>query len=206
MREYKRNLPHILPQDGLFFVTFRIQNSLPLYLLLKLKSDYQKEITKTKKTVRNSTILKSRLAEIFDEYFIDFDTALDQYKTEYNLTENTTVAQIITYAIEFLNNKDYKLISYCIMPNHVHLIIYKLKKPLFHIMKVLKGYTAKEINKILHRKGSFWHSESYDNVIRSRNELYTKILYTLNNPVKAGLVYSYKNWPYLYCDPKFSEE
>jgi len=44
MLEYKRNLPHILPEDGVFFVTFRINNSLPMYLLTKLKTDYQKEI------------------------------------------------------------------------------------------------------------------------------------------------------------------
>jgi REP element-mobilizing transposase RayT len=66
------------------------------------------------------------------------------------------------------------------MPNHVHLIIYKLKKPLFKIMQVLKGYTSGEINKILNRKGKFWHTESYDNVIRSRNELANKIKYVVH--------------------------
>ncbi len=206
MLEYKRNLPHIIPEDGVFFVTFRLNNSLPLHILTKLRSDYQNEIKEAKETIRSSTILKSCLTEIFDEYFIDFDTLLDQYTTAFNLTENKTISQILINAIEFSNNKDYQIIAYCIMPNHVHLIIFKLKKPLFQIMKVLKGFSAREINKVLNRKGTFWHPESYDNVVRSRNELYNKIMYTLNNPVKAGLVNHYEDWPYSYCNPKFLEE
>jgi REP element-mobilizing transposase RayT len=206
MLEYRRNLPHILPEEGVFFVTFRINNSLPLHILTKFKSEYQKEIKEAKKTIKNSTILKSRITEIFDEYFFDFDALLDKYVSKYNLTENKAIAQIMTNAIEFLNKKDYQIIAYCIMPNHVHLIIFKLKKPLFQIMKVLKGFSASEINKVLNRKGTFWHSESYDNVIRSRNELHNKIMYTLNNPVRAGLVNHYKDWPYSYCNSKFLEE
>ena len=92
------------------------------------------------------------------------------------------------------------------MPNHIHLIIYKLKKPLYKIMQVLKGFTAHEINKTVNRKGKFWHAESYDNVVRSRNELHNKIQYVLNNPVKAGLIRDREGWRYSYCDPKFLEE
>jgi len=156
--------------------------------------------------IKNSNRLRHALTEIYNNYFIEFDTLLDQYDSKYTLTENKIIAQIISDAIKYLDNKDYKLIAFCIMPNHVHLIIYQLKKPLFTIMKVLKGFTAREINKILHRKGQFWQSESYDNVIRSKNELHNKILYTLNNPVKAGLVNNHEDWPYSFCKPQFLEK
>ncbi|MEA2105833.1 MAG: transposase [Bacteroidota bacterium] len=206
MIEYKRNLPHILPESGLFFVTFRIHNSLPLDKLVELKSEYKHEIYLTKQRIKNSKILKSRICDLYNDYFHDFDSLLDQYLEEFNLTENQNIANIIKDAIFYLNVKEYKLICFTIMPNHVHLIIYKLKKPLFKIMQVLKGYTSREINKKLNRKGKFWHTESYDNVIRSRNELANKIKYVLDNPVKAGLTNHWKNWEYSYCDPNFLED
>jgi len=46
-------------------------------------------------------------------------------------------------------------------------------------------------NKIENRKGSLWQKESFDVTIRNENHLYRTINYTLNNPVKAGLI---KNW------------
>ena len=203
MIEYKRNLPHILPDDGVFFVTFRIYNSLPLNILVRLKSDYEKEVKSVKAAVLNSKLLKSRLNEIYDDYFYEFDGFLDHYINDFDLSGNEKLSKIITDSIHYLDNKDYKLICYCIMPNHVHMIIYKLRKPLFKIMKVLKGYSAREINKVLERKGKFWHAESYDNVVRLRNELHNKIQYVLNNPVKAGLVKDKEDWECSYCNPDF---
>ena len=205
MIEYKRNLPHILPDDGVFFVTFRVNNSLPLDVIVNLKSEYEKEIKIARQVVTNSSILKIRLIEIYDEYFYEFDTLLDKYISDFDLT-NPILSEIIINSIHYLNNKEYKLICYCLMPNHIHLIIYKLKKPLYKIMQVLKGFTDHEIYKTLNRKGKFWHAESYDNVVRSRNELHNKIQYVLNNPVKAGLIRDREGWRYLYCDPKFLEE
>ncbi len=206
MVEYKKNLPHILPESGVFFVTFRMHNSLPLDLLVKLKSEYKNEIYLTKQSIKNSKILKSRLYDLYDDYFRDFDALLDQYAGEFNLTENQNIGNIVKDALFYLDKKEYKLICFTVMPNHVHLIIYRLKKPLFKIMQVLKGYTSREINKILNRKGKFWHTESYDNVIKNRNELAIKIKYVLNNPVKAGLTNHWKNWKYSYCNPKFLED
>ena len=50
-----------------------------LYLdvLVGLKSEYDKEVKTIKSTVLNSKLLKSRLNEIYDEYFYEFDSLLD---------------------------------------------------------------------------------------------------------------------------------
>ena len=103
MIEYKRNLPHILPESGLFFVTFRIHDSLPLDQLVKLKSEYKHEIYLTKQRIKNSKILKSRICDLYNDYFHDFDSLLDQYLEEFNLTENRNIANIIKDAIFYLN-------------------------------------------------------------------------------------------------------
>ena len=53
----------------------------------------------------------------------------------------------------------------------------------------LKGYTAREANRLLGRTGQpFWQGESYDHWVRDETEFIRIIAYIENNPVKAGLV------------------
>ncbi|MDZ7716548.1 MAG: transposase [Balneolaceae bacterium] len=117
--------------------------------------------------------------------------------------------------MHFHDQKNYDLYAYCIMSNHVHLVFKILDKVDKHssseenkysvtkIMQSIKSFTALECNKILNRKGAFWKTESYDRVIRNQDELENTIRYTLNNPVKAGLVEYWEKWPFTYCKPDF---
>jgi hypothetical protein len=68
---------------------------------------------------------------------------------------------------------------------------------------VLTSGFAKKSNKVLNRKGKFWQPESYDRVIRDDRQLENKLRYTLYNPVKAGLISDWKQWPHTYCKPEF---
>jgi REP-associated tyrosine transposase len=65
-------------------------------------------------------------------------------------------------------------------------------------MKSLKGYSAWEANRVLDRKGTFWEKESYDHVVRDDREFDRVVKNVLNNPVKAGLVKDWKQWPWSY--------
>ncbi len=147
-------------------------------------------------------------------YFERFDEFLEKYSEGPKDLLNDDVAQIVADSILFWNNKRYTLVGYCIMPNHVHLVIdiggytsevYKNKTsyPLSRIMETLKGYTSKAVNRILLRTGHFWQKESYDHVVRDGNELNRIILYVLNNPVKAGLVQTPEEWKWTYINDKY---
>ena len=70
---------------------------------------------------------------------------------------------------------------------------------LSRIMHSLKRHTALKANKILERRGKFWQHESYDHVVRDEAELKRIRQYVLNNPVKAGLVAEFQDWPWSYC-------
>ncbi|MEE9429781.1 MAG: transposase [Melioribacteraceae bacterium] len=96
--------------------------------------------------------------------------------------------------------KDYKLICYCIMPNHVHLIFYLLEKSrsVSKFMQAIKRVSAYYANLELGKKGSFWQAESFDHIVRDEDELEKLIEYTLMNPVKAGLVEDWKSWKHSY--------
>ena len=107
-------------------------------------------------------------------------------------------------AIHYRDMKVYDLISFCIMPNHVHLLCTPLVKEkdrfysLTEILHSLKRHTARQSNLILGRSGSFWQDESYDHVIRDETKPERMIQYVIYNPVKANLVKEQENWKWTY--------
>lgn len=88
------------------------------------------------------------------------------------------------------------------MANHVHLVVQLPENAAFsaaRMMQRLKGRTAMAANKLLGRQGqAFWQHESYDHVVRSGEEQARVVAYAVNNPVKAGLVEDWTQWPYTY--------
>ena len=92
----------------------------------------------------------------------------------------------------------YALWSYVIMANHLHVLL-KPKPPvqIATITKNLKGFTAREANRLLARTGQrFWQDESFDHWARDGGELFRIVQYIENNPVKAGLVKDPADWPW----------
>ena len=75
-----------------------------------------------------------------------------------------------------------------VVPNHVHFLITP-RVSLPRLMKSLKGITAKRANAALGLTGApFWQEESYDHVVRNRDEFQRIRRYIEYNPVRAGLV------------------
>lgn len=186
-KEYRKSLPHIHPENAVFFITYRVAGTIPKHIL-------------------DNYILEKEKHESFVDYFNIVDDYLD--KQDGNLTK-PELAEVIAESLLFYNNKYYSLISFCIMSNHVHFIINTNNYPyknLFLILKSIKGFSANRINRILNRNGRFWQQESYDHVIKSRNELANTISYTINNPVKAGLVRKWTDWKFTYLDRKYIDE
>jgi putative transposase len=90
----------------------------------------------------------------------------------------------------------YGLHAYVVMANHVHLLILPNIDP-SHLLKSLKGATAREANRLLNRTGEpFWQKESYDRWARSQTEFLRMKAYIENNPVKAGLVGTPEEYPW----------
>ena len=214
--EYRRNLPHIQPQGAMFFITFRLYGSIPASEIQKLSDIYKN----TNTTNISGKPVKSLKQEQQEDYFLSFDKCLDNNHNAPYYLSITEIAQLVSSSLHFRDGRDYKLVCFCIMSNHVHLIIYKLEKPLDRIMKELKSFTGKEALKILRNTDKevptspniptkdpvsfkFWQSESFDRIIRDRNDMATKISYILNNPVKAGLVNYWKDWKWSYCQSEF---
>lgn len=110
---------------------------------------------------------------------------------------NPEVACMVQDAMKYLDGKQYSLLEWCIMPNHIHMLVQLAEHAsLSNIMQTLKSYTAKQANRILCRKGQFWEREYFDRYIRDY-EHYKRVVNDIaSNPVKAGLVDSPEEWPW----------
>ncbi len=82
------------------------------------------------------------------------------------------------------------LYAYCLMPNHVHLIINPGEDvaTLSDFMKRLAGQYSRHINHREGRRGTLWDGRFRSNPIQSDRYLQNCCRYVEMNPVRAGLV------------------
>ena len=150
------HLPHIDIEEHYQFVTFRTADSIDGYL----KKLLQQTLSNSKKQL-----------------------AIDQY-LDRSINGAYLNADVLTLLSNYLKTKDaelYDLISYCIMPNHVHLLIKPLDA-LPRVMQKIKGGSAKQINQMMGRKGRFWAADYYDKLIRDEEHFSVVCRYIKNNP------------------------
>ena len=107
------------------------------------------------------------------------------------------IAALVRDALSRFDGERYRLLEWCVMPNHVHVLIRQEPGfPLAEIVRSWKVFTAREANAILRRTGRFWMREYHDRCIRDENHLAVAVAYIRNNPVKAGLCERAEDWPW----------
>ena len=85
------------------------------------------------------------------------------------------------------------------MPDHIHFIAVLKNGTLAKLVQTLKGYTARQINRLTNTKGSFWQDQYHEHAIRKDEDLNEFVLYMLHNPVRAGLARNFHDYPFWYC-------
>ena len=114
------------------------------------------------------------------------------------------IAETVQMALLCFEGERYKLSAWCIMPNHVHVVVTPLEEnKLFAIVHSWKSFTSNKINKALRRKGVLWERESFDHLIRTPAHFEGFITYTEENPVKAGLCKHPQDWSFSSCGASF---
>jgi putative transposase len=211
---YKSILPHIMPIGATFFVTFNLDGSLPKAVMDKIVKEHEDR----KHQILFSSNPADKYILLYREHRLHFrryDEALDIIHNGVDFLKQPQIAQLVADKIHEFDGQYYHLISYSIMPNHVHLVVdfsaqlqpnFKFLEheytQLNHVMKLIKGSTAFAANKILDRQGQhFWQKDSYDHFVRNDEELAGIIKYVTNNPVKANLVTEWEDWQFTYLRP-----
>jgi len=167
-------LPHVDVPGLLQCLTFRLNDSLPLEALERITQEAHHDRARLK-----------RIADVLDAGY----GACWLRRVE--------IARIVENALFHFDGQRYRLIAWCVMPNHVHALIERREEyRLPELIHSWKSFTAKEINRHVGRRGEVWQREYFDRYIRDDAHLQAAIEYIERNPVAAGLVVDAENWPF----------
>jgi putative transposase len=166
MDQLRRRLPHVWAEGKRLFVTWHLYGSLP------------------------HALYPPPNKQNAGQAFVWMDRYLDSARGGPLYLKQRPIAQLVVDSIHFgaQHLQYYELEAFVVMANHVHLLALPRVSP-SRFLQTLKGYTAREANRLLGRTGQpFWQAESYDHTVRDDRESDRIKGYIENNPVKAGLV------------------
>jgi type I restriction enzyme R subunit/putative DNA methylase len=183
-------LPHCDSGDTIQFVTFRLADSLPQEKLSTLDRELAHIPTIEAEKKRRKAI----------EQWLDAGMGSCALAHPF-------ISQLVQNALFRFDGDRYRLIAWCIMPNHVHVLIEPMI-PLSLIVQSWKSYTGREGRKIATEldipvpcvdvSGSgmerFWMRDYWDRFIRNEKHFQQTIRYIHENPVKAGLCDIPEQW------------
>jgi type I restriction enzyme R subunit/putative DNA methylase len=105
------------------------------------------------------------------------------------------VARLVEAVLRHGDGKQYRLLAWVIMPNHVHALLEILPgHAVSEIIQAWKSVSARSANVFLGRGGRFWQPDYFDRAVRDERHLAAAIRYIHENPVKAGLVRQPEDW------------
>ncbi len=198
-------LPHCDFPGLVQFVTFRLEDSMPT----SRRSEWE-HLLKIEDVRDRRTKL--------EEY-------LDRGVGECWLRQPRT-ATLCEEALQYFHNKRYELLAWCVMPNHVHVLVHVWEMPLWKMVAAWKKFVAPKAlaqlraerrspdrlddktaaNAPTRRSAlqSFWQREYWDTFMRDEEQARVAIHYIENNPVKAKLCRAAAEWP--FSSARFRDE
>lgn len=194
-------LPHWDQEGGTYAITFRLEDSLPQAVI----DAYCDERSKLKDLIlrenENLKTLSGDEARAAAKRLVEYrgkraglkssmiDPELDRGYGDCWLGNNREIAKIVADAVRFFDGERYELIAWCVMSNHVHMVIRPFDgHSRGDILQSIKSFTAKKANAILGGEGAFWQKESYDHLVRDEEDFFNQVSYVLGNPEAAGLL------------------
>ena len=172
-------LPHCDFPGLVQFVTFRLADSMPASRrgewehLLKIE-DVRERRTK------------------LEEY-------LDRGAGECHLCD-PRIAKLCEEALLFFHNERYELLAWCVMSNHVHVLVHVWEWPLWKMEVAWKKFVAPKALALQ----SFWQREYWDTFMRDDAQEKRAISYIESNPAKTKLCRVAEEWP--FSSARFRDE
>ena len=194
-------LPHWTKAGGIYAITFRLADSLPPAAAQALRLErFSIQRRATDQQRKLTVIERKRLHQLHET---KVDQLLDKAHGEC-LLRRADIGQIVADALIHFDKERYQLLSWCIMPNHVHAVLQPAESAeLPQILHSWKSFTAHKINERLDRSGiEFWQDEYYDHLIRDEDDLIHCVEYAWSNPDHAEL----KHWQLRGRNDKAIEE
>ncbi len=103
----------------------------------------------------------------------------------------------LSFLAKYSEEKDAAILSYCLMPNHVHLLVIpSTEKTLAKMMQGVTLCYTQHLNRENGRTGRLWECRYHSTIVDEDRYLWTVSRYIENNPVRAGMVKKPEDYPY----------
>ncbi|MDX9688204.1 REP-associated tyrosine transposase [Halopseudomonas formosensis] len=177
-----RKLPHYDAPHVLQFITFRLADALPITKLRQIEAELRMLPAAEQEIQRRRKV----------EYWLDQGLGCCALA-------RPELARVFRQGLLLHHGRRYRLMAWCIMPNHVHVLI-ECRYSLARIVQSWKSYSARwavEHNERLGlglQGGRVWMRGYWDRYIRDERHLTAAVHYIHSNPVTAGLVKRAEDW------------
>jgi len=175
-------LPHFDDSNRIQSITFHLHDAVPVQVIVNWKTELQIREDRDPYDAKLME-LRRRIVEYADRGYGEC------------WLRNEEAARIMENALLHFDGQRYRLIAWCVMPNHVHVLMEQM--PGYAIRKVVhswKSYTANMINKVIGRSREFWERDYHDRFIRNEQHFHNVKSSIEQNPVKAGMVREAEHW------------
>jgi putative transposase len=182
IRHTENRLPHWQQTGAVYFVTFRLADSIPSNLLGQWQDEREGWLRAHPEPWP---------PEIELEYHKRFSGAMEQWLDQGHgscLLRGPDCAQIVADTLRHFEGERVAMISFVVMPNQVHALFAQNQEwPLEKLLQSWKRFTTREVNKLLNRNGSLWQRDYFDRLVRDEQHFTNCVRYIRRNPEKARL-------------------
>jgi type I restriction enzyme R subunit len=193
---YRHHLPHWRQDGVIYFVTFRLADSIPAQVLEAWEEDRRRwlavhgitgNLAPDQFDARYRQIPEGVRRAFERETLRRIHVELDRCHGAC-LLRNRDASDILANALHFHHGKRLYCGDFIIMPNHVHWLLLPCgEEQLEQLTGSVKRFSAVRINRLAKRSGTLWQAESFDHIVRNARQLVYLREYIRDNPAKAGL-------------------
>ena len=124
-------------------------------------------------------------------YHVTWDT----HKRTARLASRPLASEVLRTLEQEARRTQTDLYAYCVMPDHVHVLLQCHGADLIQYIQAVKGKTTRSYWK-LNGEGKLWQRGFYDHALRTEESIRGIAHYILANPVRAGLVEEFKDYAF----------
>src|SRR5213594_2409975 len=144
---FRGRLPHLKKEGVVYFVTFRLADSLPAHEVARLK--HERRVILEQARAAKSPLTWHEEQQLLAWYCDKVEMLLDAGHGACWLSK-PEVAELVANALKFFNAQRYELRAWVVMPNHVHVVVWPMPgHTLSEILHSWKSFTSKEAGKLL---------------------------------------------------------
>ncbi len=189
-RNYERNLPHWRQPGASYFLTYRLQDSLPPAVVADVRLEQGAWKVRIAAELRlQGGILSEITADEYDAFLVRRCRKLEALMDEGHgscVLKRPEIRDVVVDSLLHFQGARYAMHGLVVMPNHVHLAV----RPLGDwqpedLLRSWKRFSARAINLLLGREGQLWQHDTWNRIIRNTEHWHKVMRYIMSNPARA---------------------